>query len=142
MNAALFFSVNSKRPVGGECGTGLVENTGRRDGGPGKASFLLAMRTHLQKQQHAISPRWFTLEGASTYSGLTIRTLQNYIAAGHVRSATVVAAGKSRGRRLVDRASLDAFIEQGLTRPPSEIVMNRGRKTKRSAEAVAGSAAR
>jgi hypothetical protein len=54
----------------------------------------------------------------------------------------VVAAGKSRGRRLVDRASLDAFIEQGLTRPPSEIVMNRGRKTKRSAEAAAGSAAR
>ena len=94
----------------------------------------------MQTKKHAIIPKWLTLEGASTYSGLTIRTLQNYIAAGHVRSANVVAAGNSRGRRLVDRASLDAFIEQGLTRPPSEIVMNRGRKTKSSAEAAAAGA--
>ena len=96
----------------------------------------------MQTKKHAIAPRWLTLEGASTYSGLTIRTLQNYIAAGHVRSSNVVAAGNTRGRRLLDRASLDDFIEQGLTRPPSDIPMNRGRKTKRSAEAVAGSASR
>ena len=94
----------------------------------------------MQTKKNAIAPRWLTLEGASTYSGLTIRTLQNYIAAGHIRSSNVVATGKTRGRRLLDRASLDDFIEEGLTRPPSDIPMNRGRKTKRS-EAVAGSAA-
>jgi len=92
--------------------------------------------------KNSILPRWLTLEGASTYSGLTIRTLQNYIAAGHVRSSNVVAPGNTRGRRLLDRASLDAFIEEGLTRPPSDIPMNRGRKTKRSNEAavIAGTA--
>lgn len=87
--------------------------------------------------KNSILPRWLTLEGASTYSGLTIRTLQNYITAGHIVSANVVAPGNSRGRRLLDRASLDAFIEEGLTRPPSDIPMNRGRKTKRSNEADA-----
>ena len=96
----------------------------------------------MNEHTRAITPRWLTLQGANTYSGLTIRTLQNHITAGHIVSANVVAPGNSRGRRLIDRASLDAFIEEGLTRPPSEIPMNRGRKTKRSNEAavIAGTA--
>jgi hypothetical protein len=82
------------------------------------------------KNCEPIAPRWLTLEGASTYSGLTVRTLQNYITAGHVRSSNVVAKGKTRGRRLVDRRSLDAFIEEGVSRPPAEIAMNKGRAAK------------
>lgn len=75
-------------------------------------------------KSETITPRWLTLEGAATYSGLTSRTIQNYIAAGHVRSSNVIAAGKTRGRRLVDRLSLDSFLEQGVSLPPAEIVMN------------------
>ena len=56
MNAALFFSVNSKRPVGGECGTGLVENTGRRDGGPGKASFSFAPAANYENNKTNTPP--------------------------------------------------------------------------------------
>jgi hypothetical protein len=42
--------------VGGECGTGLVENTGRRDGGPGKASFSFAPAANYENNKTNTPP--------------------------------------------------------------------------------------
>ena len=71
-----------------------------------------------------ITPRWLTYASAAKYSGLSARTIQNYVNAGHVQSSNVMAPGATRGRRLIDRASLDAFIERGLSAPKTTLAMN------------------
>jgi hypothetical protein len=63
-----------------------------------------------------ITPRWLTLTQASIYSGLGTRVLQNCIQAELIRSSLVCAPGSTRGRQLVDRESLDAFIEAGVSK--------------------------
>jgi len=70
-----------------------------------------------------ITPRWLTLTQATMYSGLGTRVLQNHIRGGFIRSSSVCAPGSSRGRRLIDRESLDAFIEAGVGKA-SELSMN------------------
>ena len=70
-----------------------------------------------------ISPRWATLKQAADYSGLSERHLYNAIADGLIRSSLVKRPNASRGRRLVDLYSLDAWIETGLMQvgpPPSD----------------------
>jgi hypothetical protein len=87
-------------------------------------------------QINAIAPAWLTFEGGSQYSGLSSRTLQNYAAANNIRTSNVIAPGATRGRRLIDRKSLDEFIEAGVGAPPAVLVMNatgqRGRKPTKS----------
>jgi len=73
-----------------------------------------------------IRPEWLTLEGASRYCGLSTRTLESLVKGLHVVSSNVRMPGNSRGRRLLKRASLDAFIEAGVG-GPEEIPLNRGR---------------
>ena len=74
-----------------------------------------------------ITPRWLTLEGAARYCGVSSRTIENYIKDGLIVSANVIRPGASRGRRLVDRCSLDSFIEQFIGMK-CEIAMNRQKK--------------
>ena len=69
------------------------------------------------------SARWFTLQNASAYCGLSPRTLQEHIRHGRIVSSNVIAPGSSRGRRLICRESLDAFIEEGIGKV-SELKMN------------------
>ena len=59
-------------------------------------------------------PKWATLKKAADYSGLSERHLYNAIADGLIRSSLVKRPNASRGRRLVDLHSLDAWIETGL----------------------------
>jgi len=79
-------------------------------------------------QTEAIERRWLTIEGAAIYSGLSGRTIQNYVKDGLVRSSNVITPGATRGRRLIDRESLDKFIESGLQTPKTELKMNVGRE--------------
>lgn len=78
----------------------------------------------------SIVPRWLTLKGAAIYSGLSERTIENYIKADLIISSNVVMPGASRGRRLVERESLDAFIEQFIG-GRSDIAMNRDRQPRK-----------
>lgn len=80
------------------------------------------------EQTQPITPRWAGWKGASIYSGFSVGTLKNHAAAGHIRTANVVADGNLRGRRLVDLRSLDQFIEEGVSRPPSKIATPTDRK--------------
>jgi hypothetical protein len=82
------------------------------------------------KDNDNITPRWLTLEGAVKYTGLSKRTIENYINDGLVISSNVIRPGATRGRRLVDRPSLDAFIEQFIGMK-CEIAMNRLKKRRR-----------
>ena len=58
--------------------------------------------------------RCATLGEAAHYCGLTERTIYNLIGDGLIRSSLVKRLNASRGRRLVDLYSLDAWIESGL----------------------------
>lgn len=58
-----------------------------------------------------ITPQWLTIEGVIRFSGLPEGTIRTYIRDGHVVSANVVLPGNRRGRRIINRPSLDAFIE-------------------------------
>lgn len=71
----------------------------------------------------SIEPRWLNLETAVIYSGLSETTLRQMINGGHVVSSNVVLPGNSRGRRVIDRLSLDSFIETGIG-GKSELAMN------------------
>lgn len=57
------------------------------------------------------APRWLTLKGAAVYSGLSSAGIGRLAAHGKIRSSLVSISGTKRGRRLVDRLSLDEFIE-------------------------------
>lgn len=76
---------------------------------------------------YKITPRWLTLTQATCYSGIGERTLQNHVKAGFLRSSNACAPGATRGRRLIDRESLDAFIEAGVGAPPATLAMNANR---------------
>jgi len=75
---------------------------------------------------HALTARWITFQQGSRYVGVSTRTLQNWEKTGGFRTANVSPCG-TRGRRLIDRASLDKFIESFVGAPASEIVMNANR---------------
>lgn len=81
-----------------------------------------------------LSSRWLTFQSAALYAGVSVRTLQNWEQAGCFKSANVVIPGSTRGRRLIDRESLDRFIESFIGAPASKIGMN----DKREAAASAG----
>ena len=66
------------------------------------------------KQQHASPPRWLTYQTAPKYCGLSARTLLNYELAGLIKVANVIQPGSTRGRKLIDRESLDNLIEQSF----------------------------
>ena len=77
---------------------------------------------------HPITPRWLTYDQAAIYSGLGNRVLQNHVKAGFIRSSNACAPGATRGRRLIDKMSLDAFIEAGVGKAPTALAMNKNRE--------------
>ena len=80
----------------------------------------------MSKQTSATASRWLTFQAGSKYVGVSVRTLQNWEKSGSFRTANVTPCG-GRGRRLIDRDSLDHFIESFVGAPKSEIVMNANR---------------
>lgn len=61
-------------------------------------------------------PRWGNYRQAAKRSGLSIRLLQDYVSSQLVRSSVVLKPGASRGVRLIDLESLEAFIEAGVAK--------------------------
>jgi hypothetical protein len=72
------------------------------------------------------SPRWANYQQARIHSGLSTRLLQDFVKDGLVRSSVVTKPGATRGVRLIDLHSLDAFIEQGIG-AKTELQMNLNR---------------
>jgi hypothetical protein len=64
------------------------------------------------KPHEYITPQWLTIEGVHQYSGLSSNTIYKYLHRGHIVSAMVKLPDNRRGRRLINRTSLDAFIER------------------------------
>jgi hypothetical protein len=60
-------------------------------------------------------PRWFRVPVAVDYSGLSRAKLYVLMAEGQIKSASVRLKGRRRGIRVVDRLSIDEFLEKNLT---------------------------
>lgn len=69
-----------------------------------------------QFEHNPRQPSWLTVAGAADYSGLSSALIYELIKEGCVTSSTVLRPGRRRGRRLVKRSSLDAYIESGIGR--------------------------
>lgn len=71
-----------------------------------------------------VEAKWMNYQVAAHYSGLSAALIEDLALSGEIVTANVVRTGATRGRRLVSRESLDAFIEAGISRPKAELAMN------------------
>ena len=72
------------------------------------------MQTHSATANGAILPKTLTFQQGVHYSGLSIGTLRNYEKAGLITVYNLMIPGTTRGRRLIDRSSLDSLIEASV----------------------------
>jgi hypothetical protein len=73
------------------------------------------LRSEILQDAHTgtinLEPRWLKVEAAVSYSGISRAVLYRILAEGKIRSSSLRSRGALRGIRLIDRASLDAYIE-------------------------------
>jgi hypothetical protein len=73
------------------------------------------LRSEILQDVHAgttnLEPRWLKVGAAVTYSGISRAVLYRILAEGKIRSSSLRSRSALRGIRLIDRASLDAYIE-------------------------------
>ena len=69
------------------------------------------MQRNLIACSSGIPPKALTFQSASLYSGLSGGTLRNYEKAGLITVYNVIIPGQTRGRKLIDRQSLDDLLE-------------------------------
>jgi hypothetical protein len=62
-----------------------------------------------------LEPRWLKVPAAVAYSNISRARLYGLLAEGQIRSASIRAKGRSRGIRIVDRFSIDQFMENNIT---------------------------
>jgi hypothetical protein len=67
-----------------------------------------------------LAPRWLKVSTAVSYSGISRAVLYRILAEGKIRSSSLRSRGALRGIRLIDRASLDAYIESYATKPAEQ----------------------
>lgn len=65
-------------------------------------------------QTNQTEPKWLTVAVSVRYSGLSRALIYEHIKDETLISSTVKRPGCSRGRRLIQRASLDRLIESGI----------------------------
>ena len=70
-------------------------------------------RPGMSQTKHT-EPMWLHVPASVRYSSLSRALIYEHIKDGTLISSTVKRSGCSRGRRLVQRASLDRLIESGI----------------------------
>lgn len=68
--------------------------------------------------RNQIEPAWLSWGQAAEYSGLCVQTLRNAEKTGAFETRAVVVKGRSKGRRLINRESLDRWIWGQAGRQP------------------------
>jgi hypothetical protein len=85
------------------------------------------LRNEILKDVHAgtinLEPRWLKVGAAVSYSGISRAVLYRILAEGKIRSSSLRSGGALRGIRLIDRASLDAYIESFVAKSPKTKAM-------------------
>jgi hypothetical protein len=62
-----------------------------------------------------LKPRWLRVPAAVSYSGISRAKFYILMSEGQIKSAAICSRGKLRGIRVVDRESIDAFLEGNIT---------------------------
>jgi hypothetical protein len=77
------------------------------------ASSLIATETIRDSYGGPVnmSPRWLRIPSAVAYSGIPRATLYRLLATGSIRTSLIKQRNSNRGIRLVDRLSVDHYIE-------------------------------
>jgi hypothetical protein len=65
-------------------------------------------------ESQRLVPRWLRIPHAVAYSGISRSKLYELFAEGQIRAASVQGKGSRKGIRLIDRVSLDEFLERQL----------------------------
>jgi hypothetical protein len=77
------------------------------------------LRSEILQDAHTgtinLEPRWLKVEKAVSYSGISRAVLYRLLAEAKIRSSSLRSRGASRGIRLIDRASLDAYCNKSVT---------------------------
>ena len=73
-------------------------------------------------------PGWLSLADSGVYAGVSKRLIETWEKAGHITVARVITPGNVKGRVLVDRESLDRFIESYIGTPPHDAAINHKRE--------------
>lgn len=76
------------------------------------------------KTMKDFSKSWMSVADAAVWSGLSKSMIQKLIRDKYVVSSNCKLPGKSKGKRLVCQGSLNAYIEEGINLPPSQISIN------------------
>lgn len=71
--------------------------------------------------------RWLSLQDSAHYAGVSKRTIELWDKAGHIIVSRVITPGNVKGRVLVDRESLDRFIQGYIGTPPHDAAINHKR---------------
>ncbi len=78
--------------------------------------------------KNTFKPRWAQYPGAARHSGLSTRLLEELVKEGIIVSSLVRRPGRTRGVRLIDLHSLDAYIESGVGGKTDMTVLQRKSK--------------
>src|SRR4029077_2606583 len=77
------------------------------------------LRSEILQDAHAgtvnLEPRWLKVDAAVSYSGISRAVLYRILAEGKMRRSSLRSPGALRGIRLIDKASLDGYIESFAT---------------------------
>jgi len=76
------------------------------------------------KNYATVERRWLSLQDSAHYAGVSKRLVELWEKAGHIKVSRVITPGNVKGRVLVDRESLDAFIEGYIGTPPHAAAIN------------------
>jgi hypothetical protein len=71
-------------------------------------------KTNKTWQGNAFPPKTLTFQQASYYTGVSVETLENYAKADLITVSNVIMPGATRGRKLIDRKSLDLLIDSSV----------------------------
>jgi hypothetical protein len=77
----------------------------------------LLLQDGLAQSAGELLPRWLRIPAAVRYSGMSRSRLYEEMARGTIRSASLKGKHQTRGSRLIDRFSLDEFIDSHVPRP-------------------------
>jgi hypothetical protein len=77
----------------------------------------LVMFAHeiVQPESLTFEPRWLRIPAAVAYAGVSRAQLYVLLAQNQIRSASISTRGHRRGIRVVDRLSIDSYLESRLT---------------------------
>ena len=84
------------------------------------------MQTKSIASNGASHPKSLTFQAASSYTGLSTGTLRNYEKAGLITIYNVMIPGASRGRKLIDRQSLDQLLEGSVGNITTSAICGKG----------------